>query len=206
LHAARDAAAGVRVPFDVELSWEEASRLLTESFGGKRYQNVALESLRLMPGKDGKIVVEASVDYRGGGLKKYHGLVYLEGMPRFDAEKSALALDNLEYSLDPKRHNPFVRIGDRLAHEALRARLAAPAGRHSGKHSPLTQPSATLSPLRGARDLQWLLPPNLLEERLARHRASEEPLHQLARGLLAAAGEDHLAEAAAGLAVHDVAA
>ena len=127
LHAARDAATGVRVPFDVELSWEEASRLLTESFGGKRYQNVALESLRLMPGKDGKIVVEASVDYRGGGLKKYHGLVYLEGMPRFDAEKSALALDNLEYSLDPRRHNPFVRIGDRLAHEALRARLAETA-------------------------------------------------------------------------------
>ncbi len=128
LHAAaRDAAAGVRVPFDVELSWEEASRLLTESFGGKRYQNVALESLRLMPGKEGKIVVEASVDYRGGGLKKYHGLVYLEGTPRFDAETSALALDNVEYSLDPKRHNPFVRIGDRLAHEALRARLAETA-------------------------------------------------------------------------------
>lgn len=127
LHAARDAAAGVRVPFDVELSWEEASRLLTESFGGKRYENVAVESLRLMPGKEGKIVVAASIDYRGGALKKYHGLVYLEGTPRFDAEKSALALDNLEYSLDPKRHNPFVRIGDRLAHEALRARLAQTA-------------------------------------------------------------------------------
>src|ERR1051326_7375390 len=34
LHAARDAAAGVRVPFDVELSWDEASRLLTGGFGG----------------------------------------------------------------------------------------------------------------------------------------------------------------------------
>ena len=127
LHAARDASAGVRVPFDIELSWEQASRLLTESFGGKRYENVALESLRLMPGKGDKIVVEAAIDYRGGALKKYHGLVYLEGTPRFDAAKSALALDNLEYSLDPKRHNPFVRIGDRLAHEALRARLAQTA-------------------------------------------------------------------------------
>jgi len=127
LHAARDAAAGVRVPFDVELTWEQASRMLTESFGGKRYQNVALESLRLMPGKEGKIVVEAAIDYRAGALKKYHGLVYLEGTPRFDAAKSALALDDLEYSLDPKRHNPFVRIGDRLAHEALRARLAETA-------------------------------------------------------------------------------
>jgi hypothetical protein len=127
LHAARDAAAGVRVPFDVELSWDEASRLLTESFGGKRYENVAVESLQLMPGKEGKIVVAASIDYRAGALKKYHGLVYLEGTPRFDAEKSALTLDHLEYSLDPKRHNPFVRIGDRLAHEALRARLAETA-------------------------------------------------------------------------------
>ena len=124
LRAARDVASGVRVPFDIELSWDEASRLLTESYGGKRYENVALESLRLMPGKGEKIVVEASIDYRGGALKKYHGLVYLEGTPRFDAATSALVLDNLEYSLDPKRHNPFVRIGDRLAHDALRKRLA----------------------------------------------------------------------------------
>jgi len=127
LRPARDAVAGVRIPFDIELSWDQASRLLTENFGGKRYQNVALESLRLLPGKEGKIVVEASIDYRGGALKKYHGLVYLEGTPRFDATKSALVLDNLEYSLDPKRHNPFVRIGDRLAHDALRARLAETA-------------------------------------------------------------------------------
>jgi len=127
LHAARDASAGVRVPFDVELSWDEASRLITENFGGKRYQNVAVESLRLLPGKDERIVVEASIDYRGGALRKYHGLVYLEGTPRFDAATSALVLDNVEYSLDPKRRNPFVRIGDRLAHEALRKRLAESA-------------------------------------------------------------------------------
>jgi hypothetical protein len=127
LRVARDASTGVRVPFDVELSWEEASRLLTENFGGKRYQNVAVESLRLLAGKEGKIVVEAAVDYRGGALKKYHGLVYLEGTPRFDAATRALALENLDYSLDPKRHNPFVRIGDRLAHDALRARLAQTA-------------------------------------------------------------------------------
>jgi len=127
LRAERDVAAGVRVPFDVELSWDEASRLATESFGGKRYENVALESLRLLPGKDGKIVVEASIDYRGGALKKYHGLVYLEGTPRFDAATSTLVLDNVEYSLDPKRRNPFVRIGNRLAHDALRKRLAESA-------------------------------------------------------------------------------
>ena len=127
LHAAQGASSGVRVPFDIELSWDEASRLLTESFGGKRYENVALESLRLLPGKGERIVVEAAIDYRGGALKKYHGLVYLEGTPRFDAAASALVLDNVEYSLDPKRHNPFVRIGDRLAHEALRKRLAETA-------------------------------------------------------------------------------
>ena len=80
-----------------------------------------------MPGKEGKIVVEASIDYRGGALKKYHGLVYLEGTPRFDAASSTLALDGLEYSLDPKRHNPFIRIGNRLAHDALRKRLAESA-------------------------------------------------------------------------------
>jgi hypothetical protein len=127
LRVARDASTGVRIPFDVELPWDEASRLITKNFGGKRYENVAVESLRLLPGAEGKIVVEASIDYRAGALKKYHGLVYLEGMPRFDAATSTLGVESLEYTLDPKRHNPFVRIGNRLAHEALRARLAQSA-------------------------------------------------------------------------------
>jgi len=127
LHVARDASAGVRVPFDVELTWDEASRLLTESFGGKSYDNVHLDSLRLAPGADGKVRVEAQIDYRGGGLKKYHGLVLLDGTPRFDVATNALALDAVDYALDPHRHNPFLRIGDRVAHDALRQRLAQTA-------------------------------------------------------------------------------
>jgi len=127
LHVARDASAGVRVPFDVELTWDEASRLLTESFGGKSYDNVHIDSLRLAPGADGKVRVEAQIDYRGGGLKKYHGLVLLDGTPRFDVATNALALDAVDYALDPHRHNPFLRIGDRVAHDALRQRLAQTA-------------------------------------------------------------------------------
>jgi len=124
LRVARDASNGVRVPFDIELSWDEASRLLTENFGGKSYENVRLESLRLHPGSEGKVRVEASIDYRGGGLKNYHGLVLLDATPRFEASSNALVLDDLDYALDPKRHSPFLRIGNRLAHDALRQRLA----------------------------------------------------------------------------------
>src|SRR5436190_15064676 len=58
--------------------------------------------------------------------------------------------------------------------------------------------------LHSAFCLLHSLPPYLREKRLARHRPPEEPLHQVARRLLAAAAEDHLAEAAAGLGVRHV--
>jgi len=123
LHVAREVSTGVRVPFNIELTCDEASRLLTENFGGRTYEHVKVESLRLAPGNDGKVRVEAQIDYRDGGLKKYHGLVMLDGTPRFDAAAGALVLDALDYALDPHRHNVFLRIGDHVAHDSLRQRL-----------------------------------------------------------------------------------
>lgn len=127
LRVAQPASNDVRVAFDVELPWEEVSRLLSETFAGKSYQNIRVESLKVAPGEDGKVRIEAQIDYRGSGLKKYHGLVNLEGMPRFDAATSAVVIDSLDYALDSHRHNPFLRIGDRLAHDTLRQRLAQSA-------------------------------------------------------------------------------
>ena len=57
-------------------------------------------------------------------MKHYRGLVYLEATPVFDPATRTVTLQNLDYSLDPHRKNPFLRIADRVAHDQLRATLA----------------------------------------------------------------------------------
>src|SRR5205807_1049146 len=69
-------------------------------------------------------LITASIDFHGGRLKKYHGLVYLEGTPQFDAATKKMTLANVDYAIDPKRHNPFVRTADRLAHDSVRKAIA----------------------------------------------------------------------------------
>jgi len=64
------------------------------------------------------------VNYRASLLKRYSGLVYLEGTPLYDPATRTITLQNLDYTLDPRRKNPFVRIADRVAHEKLRSSLA----------------------------------------------------------------------------------
>ena len=127
LRTVRDAASGIRIPFDVELPYDEASRLLTENYGRRRYQDIAVDTIRLLPGSGDKLAVEVSVDYRASALRKYRGLVLLEGTPVFDAATRTITLKDLDYALDPKRRSLFLRIGDRLAHDTLRARLAESA-------------------------------------------------------------------------------
>jgi len=68
-------------------------------------------------------LIEASIDYRGGGLRKYKGLIFLEGTPRFDATTSMIVIPDLYYSLDPKRRGFLARIAERAAHENIRTRL-----------------------------------------------------------------------------------
>src|SRR5205085_348232 len=57
LRTVRDAASGIRVPFDVELPYDEASRLLTENFGKRKYQDLTVDTIRLLPGSAGKLGV-----------------------------------------------------------------------------------------------------------------------------------------------------
>lgn len=115
---------GIRIPFDVELPYAEANRLMTENFAKQTYEGVAVDSIRLGPAADGRVSIELNVNYRASFLKRYSGLVYLEGTPLFDAAARTISLQNLTYSIDPRRKNPFVRIADRIAHERLRATLA----------------------------------------------------------------------------------
>jgi hypothetical protein len=117
----------VRVPFDLELPYEEASRLAARDFVGKTYnvngKPLKIESLRVAPATNGRILVEALIDYRGGRLRNYRGMVFLEGTPKFDAASATIVVPDLDYSLDPKRRGFFSRIAERAAHVSIRARL-----------------------------------------------------------------------------------
>jgi hypothetical protein len=122
----------LRVAFDVELPYTEASRIVTEQFGKQTYNlgggaMLAIDSIRLSAGKDGKTNIEASIDYHGGGLRRYAGLVYLDGVPSFDAASGTVVISDVEYSIDPKRHNPFLRAANRIAHDRVRTQLRAGA-------------------------------------------------------------------------------
>jgi hypothetical protein len=117
----------LRVPFDLELSYEDASRLASRDYAGKTFtvsgRKLTIESLRLAPAANGKLLVEAMIDYRGGRLRTYRGAVFLEGTPQFDVATSTVFVPDLEYSLDPKRRGLFARIAERAAHDSIRQRL-----------------------------------------------------------------------------------
>jgi uncharacterized protein DUF4403 len=132
LRVATAANEGLRVPFDVELPYDEASRIITEQFGKQKYNlgggaTLAIDAIRLSAGKNGKTNIEAAIDYRGGAFKKYNGLVYLEGVPSFDPASGSVVVTDVDYSIDPKRHNPFLRAANRLAHDSVRAQLRSGA-------------------------------------------------------------------------------
>lgn len=117
----------VRVPFDLEISYEEASRLATRDYAGKTYKvngrPLTVESIRLAPAPNGRVLMEARIDYRGGALRNYRGLVFLEGTPRFDPATTSVIVPDLDYSLEPRRRGFFSRIAERAVHLSIRQRL-----------------------------------------------------------------------------------
>ena len=127
LRTVAGAASGIRVPFDVELPYAEASRLLTENFGKRKYRDIVVNTIRLLPGNGTKLGVEVDIDYHASALRKYRGLVLLEGTPVLDAATRTVMLQDLDYALDPRRRSIFLRIADKLAHDTLRKNLAESA-------------------------------------------------------------------------------
>lgn len=125
--AAANAPSRMRVPFVLELPYDEASRLATRDYAGRTYRvngrELALSSIRIAPSTAGRVLVEATIDYRGGRLRNYRGVVHLEGTPVFDAATQSIVVPDLDYSLDPQRRGLFARITERVAHESIRARL-----------------------------------------------------------------------------------
>ncbi len=126
LRVAEPAGGGIRVPLDVELPYAEAGRLLTAEYGKRTYRiegrDLRVEGIALAPAAGGKISVAVDLDYRGGPLRGYRGLVRFEGTPTYDAATSTVTLPDLDYALE-KRRNPFLRMVERAVHDALRAQL-----------------------------------------------------------------------------------
>jgi hypothetical protein len=117
--AEENMASGIRVPLDLELTYDEASRLLNDQFAGKRFADLTIESLKLAPSKkEGRISIEAMI-----AMKHYHGPVRLDGIAKFEPETTSLSLTDVDYELSPKHKSPFLRLADRVSHDTLRARL-----------------------------------------------------------------------------------
>ena len=122
---------GIRVPFDIHIGWDDATRILAREVAGKTFtaggKPLTIESVRLAPADGGKVQIEAMIDYRGGLLRNYQGLIFLEGTPRFDPVTQTVVLPDLDYSLDASRSNPLLRIAERAVHDSVRDRLRAGA-------------------------------------------------------------------------------
>ena len=129
--AAGSQPAGLRVPFDIELSYDDATRFISNEVAGKTLtiegKPLTIVSILLRPSTSGKVLITASIDYRGGGLRNYKGLIYLEGTPRFDTATSMIVIPDLDYSLDPKRRGFLARIAEHAAHDNIRSRLRTSA-------------------------------------------------------------------------------
>jgi len=117
---------GVRVPFDLEVPYEDVSRLASAQLAGRKYKvngrDLAIESLTVGFGTGGKLRVDTLVDYRGGVLRNYHGVIHLEGTPQFDPATASIVFPDLDYTL-AERGGLVRRIAERAAHDTLRARL-----------------------------------------------------------------------------------
>ena len=157
--------AGLRIPIDLDVPYAEASRLANDQFGAKTFRagstTYRFDAIRVLPGSGGRIAVEATLDYRGGRLKRYAGPVRLEGTPRYDTAASRVVIPDLDYSLDPKHRSLFVSAAEAFAHDTVRDRLrqsiAFPLAAHLATvreevSRALTRPIARGATMSGAID------------------------------------------------------
>lgn len=116
----------IRVPLDLHLPYAEATRLATTHYSGKTFRvngrPLTIRALDISPLRDGRVRIDADVDYRGGALRNYDGPVVLEGTPRFDPATARIIIPDLEYSLESRR-GLLARLAERALHDEIRNRL-----------------------------------------------------------------------------------
>lgn len=118
---------GLRIPLDAEVPYADASQFANAQFSKRTFQSrgatFRFDDIRVAAGTGGRILVDATLDYRGGRLKRYAGPITLEGTPRFEAATSSVVVPDLDYKLDGKRRNFFVSAAEAFAHDEVRRRL-----------------------------------------------------------------------------------
>lgn len=136
----------IRVPLDLQLPYAEATRLATAHYAGRTFlvngRPLTIRSLVISPIANGRVRIDADVDYRGGALRNYEGPVVLEGTPRFEAGASRIVIPDLEYSLDSRR-GLLARLAERALHDEIRNRLRETARLDVGKHLAAARASVT---------------------------------------------------------------
>ena len=121
---------GLHIPFDLHVPYEEASKVATQQFGNRTYRlksgPLRIATIRFLPGSGGKLKVETTIDYDGGGrLRRYNGPMTLEGTPRFDPATATVSIPDLDYSVAAR--NILARIAEKVVHDEIRAQLRATA-------------------------------------------------------------------------------
>jgi hypothetical protein len=115
----------LRVPVDVEVAYDDLSRIITRNYANKTIQvgdkPLKIESVRFMPGSGGRVLIEAQIDYRGGGLKNYRGKIHLQGTPAF--RTTQIEFPDLDYTLDRRDRGFFAGLLERAAHESIREKI-----------------------------------------------------------------------------------
>ena len=93
------------------ITYENASALIQKNFAGQKFESgnryVIVNNVALW-GKDEKLIVEL------GMSGSVNGTFYLSGIPRYDAIKKEIYLDNVDFILDSK--NKLLKAGDWLIH------------------------------------------------------------------------------------------
>ncbi|TZF84575.1 DUF4403 family protein [Pedobacter sp. BS3] len=93
------------------ITYENASALIQKNFAGQKFESgnryVVVNNVALW-GKDDKMIVEL------GMSGSVNGTFYLSGIPRYDAVKKEIYLDNVDFVLDSK--NKLLKVGDWLVH------------------------------------------------------------------------------------------
>lgn len=118
----RNAPAGFRIPFEIRVSYADATSLASQQFAGRTFKiggdDLRIDALAISPAAGGRIGVDATLAY-----KQYAGPVHLEGMPRIDPATNTVSVPDLDYALDPAHKTFFLSIVEGVAHDLIRSRL-----------------------------------------------------------------------------------
>jgi len=100
------------------VTYENAAALMQKNFNGQKFESgkrsITVSSINLW-GKDGKMIVEV-------GMKgSVNGMFYLSGVPKYDATKREVFMDEVDFVLDSK--NKLLKAGDWLVHGIISKKI-----------------------------------------------------------------------------------